>query len=122
VDLVDDQHTPVARIILTAMSCLVASRSFVRSGAPNASRIAEKNRLSSGAGGICTLSTGTRIAPSRALSSEPGRCSRLNFSTIIVLPLLLGPTSNRFGIRVRFGNESRSSSAARATDRITSSC
>ena len=42
------------------------------------------------------------------------RMARLNFSTIIVLPLLVGPTISKFGIRVRFGNVNRSSMAESA--------
>ena len=105
-------RTLVARSIRIAMSCLAGTRSLLRSGAPSASSTAEKNRRSSGAAGICTFSTGTATAPQPG--SEPGMCARLNFSTIMVLPLLVGPTSSRFGIRVRFGNVSRSSIAAKA--------
>jgi transposase-like protein len=77
-------------------------------------RIPPKKRRSSGPGLICTLSTGITATPSSVVLASSGGCARRNFSTIIVLPLLVGPTKSKFGIRVRLGKVSKSSIATSA--------
>jgi hypothetical protein len=73
-----------------------------------------KNRLSSGPEGICTASTGTLATRLSLSAASIAEYARRNFSMIIVLPLLVGPTSKMLGMRVRWGNASSSSSASMA--------
>src|SRR5713226_8687910 len=110
---ITSSRTLVARMTRTAAFCFVAIRSRALKGIPSASRIAPKNRFSSGPGGICILTTGSSAVPSSLSAAAIPGCARRNFSTIMVLPLFVGPTSKWFGIRIRFGKLSRSSSAAR---------
>ncbi len=62
---------------------------------------ADKNRRSSGLGGICTVMTGRNLIWRR--SSSVLGCWRSIFSNIMVLPMPLSPYRSMHGIRAQVG-------------------
>ena len=75
---------------------------------------AEESRLIGTGGHLHLEHRNVGGTPFRVRLPAIGGCARRNFSTIMVLPLFVGPTRSRFGMRVRLGKFSKSSIAASA--------